>query len=78
MSDLDQPQSFEEILTALESEVQRLERGELPLEEALSAFERGMKLSATASKTLDEAEKKVEILVRKGDGLAAVPFDPAR
>ena len=78
MSDTDQPQSFEEILAALEKEVQRLEQGELPLEAALAAFENGMKLSATASKTLDEAEKKVEILVRDGDGLAAIPFDPSR
>ncbi len=63
----DKPESFEEILTALETEVQRLERGDLPLEDALASFERGMTLAKQGSSTLEAAEKKVELLLNVQD-----------
>jgi exodeoxyribonuclease VII small subunit len=60
--------SFEVILGELESLVQELESGALPLEESLQSFERGMTLAGKGSALLDHAEKKVEILLNKGEG----------
>lgn len=68
---------FEEILGALEAEVARLERGDLPLGEALEAFERGMKLAERGGKTLAAAEARVETLLSVRDGEARTrPFEP--
>ncbi len=74
----DEPRSFEAILQALETEVQRLERGDLPLEEALASFEKGMALSKRGSETLAAAEKKVELLlaVREDGSAESRPLDP--
>jgi exodeoxyribonuclease VII small subunit len=72
------PPSFENALEQLETAVSRLEEGEMPLEEALELFESGVKLSRQCSTTLEEAERRIEILVadRGGDGdLEAVPFE---
>lgn len=54
-----QPESFEVALTQLEQIVQQLERGELPLEEALASFKEGIELSQYCQKTLTEAEQTV-------------------
>ncbi|MDT2767867.1 exodeoxyribonuclease VII small subunit [Globicatella sulfidifaciens] len=54
-----QPESFEAALTQLEQIVQQLERGELPLEEALASFKEGIELSQYCQKTLTEAEQTV-------------------
>jgi exodeoxyribonuclease VII small subunit len=59
---------FEEALSKLESLVEELERGELSLEESLAAFEEGIRLSRICSKQLDEAERKIEILIKGEDG----------
>lgn len=59
---------FEDALSNLESIVEKLERGELSLEESLAAFEEGIRLSRICSKQLDAAEKKVEILIKGDDG----------
>jgi exodeoxyribonuclease VII small subunit len=59
---------FEDALAKLESIVGKLESGELSLEESLSAFEEGIKLSRICSKQLDAAERKIEILIRGEDG----------
>jgi exodeoxyribonuclease VII small subunit len=70
--------SFEAALEQLESTVNRLEEGEMPLEEALELFESGVKLSRQCSTRLDDAERRVEILVanREGaDGVASVEFE---
>jgi len=68
-------QKFEDALQKLEAIVKRLEDGNLGLEESLKAFEEGMRLSRFCSKKLDEAEKKVEILLKDGGGrLVAKPF----
>ncbi len=59
---------FEEALARLESIVAELERGELPLEDSMRIFEEGIKLSKVCLKMLEEAERKVEILVKDKDG----------
>ena len=67
---------FEEALKRLETIVARLEEGELPLEETLKAFEEGVKLAQSCSKKLDEAERKVEKLIRDQAGkLQTTPFE---
>lgn len=59
---------FEKALSRLETIVAELERGELSLDESLKIFEEGVKLSKTCLKMLDDAERKVEILVQDKDG----------
>jgi len=61
-------QKFEEAFRKLESIVKKLEDGNLSLEESLKAFEEGVRLSRFCSKKLDEAEKKVEILLKDSNG----------
>jgi exodeoxyribonuclease VII small subunit len=68
---------FEKSLTRLEEVVKRLESVELSLDEAMKLFEEGVKLSRDCQKQLEEAEGRVEILLKKADGkLAAEPFEP--
>jgi exodeoxyribonuclease VII small subunit len=59
---------FESSLRELEQIVQQLEAGDLPLDRSLELFEQGVKLSRQCQKRLDEAERKVEILLRSSDG----------
>jgi len=61
-------ESFEESFKRLEEIVKKLEEGDLSLEESLSLFEEGIKLSRICSQKLDEAEKRIEILVKDGKG----------
>ncbi len=71
-------ESFEQTLEALEAIVERLERGSLSLEEALAAFEAGVRLARACEARLDQAERRVELLLREPDGsLRAEPFVPA-
>ncbi|MCX5903990.1 MAG: exodeoxyribonuclease VII small subunit [Proteobacteria bacterium] len=68
---------FEEALQELENIVQRLEDGNLSLDESLALFEEGIKLSRLCSQRLDEAEKKIELLLKDGNGaLYRQPFTP--
>ena len=60
--------SFEESLTRLEEIVAQLERGDLPLEDSVRLFEEGTRLSELCRKQLEEAEGKVEMLVKQRDG----------
>lgn len=60
--------TFEEQLTALEGVVERLERGELTLEDSVKLFEEGVRLSAACKKELDAAEGRIELLVEQGNG----------
>ena len=69
-----QPPSFEASLEDLERVVRELEKGELPLEKSLELFERGMKLSADCKKQLEDAEMRVEILMKRGTKTIAAPF----
>ena len=59
---------FEKALSRLETIVTELEAGELSLDDSLKIFEEGVKLSKTCLKMLDDAERKVEILVQDKDG----------
>jgi exodeoxyribonuclease VII small subunit len=69
--------SFERSLARLEEVVERLEGAELSLDEAMKLFEEGVQLSRDCQKQLEEAQGKVEILLKKADGkLAAEPFEP--
>jgi exodeoxyribonuclease VII small subunit len=66
---------FETAMRELEDLVERLEQGDLPLEESLAAFERGVKLTRSCQTALKEAEQKVEILLKKAGGPAVEDFD---
>lgn len=59
---------FETSLKRLEEVVRKLESGELSLEESLKAFEEGVRHAGFCSRTLDEAEKRVELLLKQKDG----------
>lgn len=72
--------SFEGALEQLETTVGRLEEGEMPLEDALTLFEKGVLLSRQCAETLEAAERRIEILVAEsGDDAdgewASEPFD---
>jgi exodeoxyribonuclease VII small subunit len=68
------PPDFEQALAELEALVARLERGDLPLEEALKSFERGVALTRTCQSALSAAQQKVEILMQRGTETQAEPF----
>lgn len=67
--------TFETSLQELEKTVRELESGDLPLEQALSAFEKGIGLTRECQKALEEAEQKVRILLEKDGKLETQPFD---
>ena len=68
-------QTFESAMKKLELIVGELESGDLPLEKALRKFEEGVRLSTFCSKTLDETERKVHVLLQDRDGnMNEVPF----
>lgn len=58
--------SFEDGMKNLEGILQKLETGDMPLEDAMKSFEEGMKLHSHCKKLLDEAELKIEKIVEKG------------
>ena len=68
--------NFEAGLEELDRIVKELERGDLPLEQSLQLFENGMRLSAECKRQLEEAESRVEILIKKGSDFVPVPFTP--
>jgi exodeoxyribonuclease VII small subunit len=67
---------FEDALERLESIVDRLEAGDLPLEQALTVFEEGVKLTRHCAEQLERTERRIEVLVREGEGLVERPFEP--
>ncbi len=69
---------FEAGLQEVEQIVKEMESGDLPLERAVELFEKGMNVSETCRKQLEEAETRVEILVRKGDRMQTEPFRPEK
>ena len=68
---------FEDCLECLEKIVQELEKGEVSLEKSLTLFEEGMKLSAACRKELEDAEGKVEILLKQNGKLLPETFEPS-
>ncbi|MCL6272073.1 exodeoxyribonuclease VII small subunit [Sansalvadorimonas sp. 2012CJ34-2] len=69
--------AFEQSLKELETVVRELESGDLPLEQALVAFEKGIGLTRECQKALEEAEQKVRILLEKDGKVETQPFNPA-
>jgi exodeoxyribonuclease VII small subunit len=68
--------TFEASLKRLEEIVRKLESGELPLDTALELFEEGIRLSRFCNTTLDQAERRVEILLKNDSGPPRVaPFE---
>ena len=67
---------FEQALGELETVVERLEHGELPLEEALKQFERGVELARSCQAALNQAEQKVEILLQRTPDAEPEAFEP--
>ncbi len=69
-----QPVSFEQALKQLEDSATRLEQGELPLEEALQIFERGVAASRACAGYLDQARKRVQVLQEDQEGNFSLEF----
>jgi exodeoxyribonuclease VII small subunit len=68
---------FDQVVERLQAVVGKLEQGNLGLEEALKAYEEGVTLARRGHEVLDSAEKRVELLVRRGrDGEVTEPLDP--
>jgi exodeoxyribonuclease VII small subunit len=68
--------TFEEAFSQLEALVARLEGGDLPLEESLRAFEEGVRLTRLCAERLEDAERRVHLLMRTPEGTEQeVPFD---
>jgi exodeoxyribonuclease VII small subunit len=67
-----QTKSFEASLEALEQIVRELERGDLPLEKSLELFEQGIQLSRECQERLNQAERRIEILLRDNQGRPVV------
>ena len=65
---------FEEALKRLEKIVQDLESGKLSLDDSLKKYEEGVKLSRLCHKTLKEAQKKIQVLTKKGEDFQLAPF----
>jgi exodeoxyribonuclease VII small subunit len=65
---------FEDSLAELEKLVEQMEQGDIPLEESLKSFERGIKLTRTCQKSLQEAEQKVRVLLEKNGQQTLEPF----
>ena len=66
---------FEDCLQRLDQIVQELEKGEVPLEKSLTLFEEGMQLSSACRKELEDAEGKVEILLKQNGKLQPEALD---
>ena len=67
--------TFEQSLEELETLVDKLERGQLTLDESLETFENGMKLARVCTQKLTKSERKIEKLIEKNGELRTEPFD---
>lgn len=67
--------NFEETMERLENIVQELENGKLNLDESVKKFEEGIEVSKQCNKILEEAEKKITILIKKDDEIKEEKFD---
>ena len=70
-----EPKTFEEAMGRLEAVVRALEAGELPLEEALSLYEEGVRLTRFCGAKLEEARGRLEVLAREGGALKVKPLE---
>ena len=69
---------FEDCLQRLENIVDELEKGNVPLEQALKLFEEGLELSTSCRRELEDAEGKVEILLKQNGKLQPEPYEPEK
>ena len=69
-------QNFEKALARLETLVEEMESGSLDLDKMMSHFEEGSRLVKFCNQKLNEVEKKIELLVKKGDSVTTEPFAP--
>ena len=67
--------NFEQALAELEKLVEKMEQGDLSLEEAMADFQRGIELTKTCQATLKAAEQKVQLLIEQGETGKLVPFE---
>jgi len=67
-------EKFEEALAKLEEIVRKMESGDLTLDESLKAFEEGVRLSRLCAQRIDEAERRVEVLLKTQEGFDVRPF----
>ena len=74
-SDEKAPVDFDTSLDQLQALVERMEKSELPLEEALLEFERGIKLTRDVQHTLSNSEQRVQMLLEKNEMLTVENFD---
>lgn len=74
MKDEQRPPDFEKSLAELEELVERMEDGELSLEESLAAFEQGVRLTQDCQKALTEAQQRVQVLMQQDGGAKFAPF----
>ena len=72
------PDSFETCLDQLEKTVKELEAGDLQLERSLELFEKGMALSESCRKQLEEAETRIELLIKKDGKVQPEPYRPEK
>jgi len=75
MSRSKRPPDFEKSLTELETLVEKLEAGDLPLDEALKTFERGVGLTRECQGALEAAQARVDILLKRDGEAPLEPFD---
>ena len=75
MARTNKPPEFEQALAELETLVAHLERGDLPLDEALKSFERGIALTRHCQASLQAAQARVEILMKRGGEAVVEPFE---
>jgi len=73
---LEQPKTFENAITRLESIVEIMEKGEIPLEEALELYREGQVLLKSCQAKLNEAEQKLKILVKDSTGQITLKDSP--
>ena len=69
-------EDFERSLSELEALVARMEQGNLSLDDMVGSFERGMQAYRQCQLALDQAQLKVDLLLREGAAISKVPFDP--
>ena len=73
--DPEEAPSFEASLSRLEALVERLEQGDLALEDSLAAFEEGVQLARRCAALLGDAERRIDVLLREGGGFATRPLE---
>lgn len=77
MADTPKAPDFEQTLSALEALVEKMEDGDLSLEESLSAFEQGVRLTQECQRALGEAQQRVQVLMQQDGAARLVPFSDA-